>query len=75
MKVDSIPLAALNTGYGHFEIVVLPPEITIAFVVFMDLMNKVFSNELNGSISSHPNDILGYNKVFERQMQYLKPVR
>lgn len=74
MEPESIPLTAFNTRYGHFEFVVLPFGLTNAPAMFMDLMNKVFANELDKFVNAYLDDILVYSKTLEDHLRHLEIV-
>jgi len=48
VKKDDIEKTTFMTRYGHYEFLVIPFEVSIASVLFMDLMNHVFSSYLIG---------------------------
>lgn len=72
MTSDSIPLMAFNTGYGHFEFIVLQFGLKNAPAPFMDLRNKVFLNELNILGNAYLDCILVYCKTSEDHLGHLK---
>lgn len=74
MELESISLSAYNRRYRHIELVVLPFEIPDVPAVFMDLMDKVFSNEPDQFVSARLDNILTYSDAFENHLKRLKTV-
>ncbi|GJV19056.1 putative reverse transcriptase domain-containing protein [Tanacetum coccineum] len=72
IKEEDILITAFRTRYGHFEFQVVPFGLTIAPVVFMDLMNRVCEPYLDKFVIVFIDDILVYSKYEEENGKHLK---
>jgi len=48
VKKEDIVKTAFRTRYSHYEFLVMPFGVTNAPIIFMDLMNRAFSNNFHG---------------------------
>src|SRR6185312_4359634 len=65
---------AFVTRYGHFEFTVMSFGLMNAPAYFMNLMNKVFMDELDKFFVVFIDDILIYSKSVQEQEQHLRVV-
>jgi hypothetical protein len=71
MKLQSI---AFVTRYGQYEFIVMPFGVTNTPAFFMNLMNKVFMEELDNFVVVFIDDILIYSKSREDHEHHLRIV-
>ena len=63
MKGEDIPNTEFQTGYGHFDFLVMSFGLTNALAAFMDLMNRVFRSYLDSFVNVFIDDIFVYSKM------------
>jgi hypothetical protein len=74
VKESDIPKTTFVTRYGQFEFTVMSFGLTNALAYFMNLMNKVFMDELDKFVVVFINDILIYSKSAQEHEQHLRVV-
>jgi hypothetical protein len=76
MKIQEqdIPKTAFTTGYGLYEFVVVFFGLNNAPAYFMNLMNKVFMEELDMFAVVFIDDILVYSETVEEHEEHLRIV-
>jgi len=74
VKKEDIPKITFRTPYGHYEFLVMPFRVNNGPVVFMDLMNRIFSPYLDRFMVLFINDILVYSKNEEEHTEDLRVV-
>jgi hypothetical protein len=76
MKIQSedIPKTAFVTRYGQYEFTVVSFGLTNAPAYFMNMMNKVFMDELDKFMVVFIDDILVYSSTTEEHEKHLRVV-
>ena len=62
VRETDIPKTTFRTRYGHFELTVMPFELTNALLEFMDLMHRVFQPYQDQFFILFVDDILIYSE-------------
>nr|GEU95611.1 hypothetical protein [Tanacetum cinerariifolium] len=71
IREEDILITAFRTRYGQYKVQVMPFGLTIAPVIFMDLMNRVCKLNLDKFVIAFIDDILIYSKNKEEHVQFL----
>jgi len=74
IKTEDIPKTAFVTRYGQYEFTVVCFGLTNAPAYFMNMMNKVFMEELDKFVVVFIDDILVYLATIEEHEQHLRVV-
>ena len=74
IKESDIPKTAFVTRYGQFEFTVMSFGLTNAPAYFINLMNKVFMDELDKFVVVFIDDILIHSKSAQEHEQQLRVV-
>ena len=74
IRESDIPKIAFVTRYGQFEFTVMSFGLTNAPAYFMNLMNKVFMDELDKFVVVFIDNILIYSKSVQVHKQHLRVV-
>ena len=74
VRQEDISNIAFRTRYGQYEFTMMPFGLTNAPAFFMNLMNKVFMEELDRFVVVFIDDILVYSKSAEEHGQHLRIV-
>jgi hypothetical protein len=74
IRTEHIPKIAFVTRYGHYEFTIVSFELTNAPAYFMNMMNRVFMEELDKFVVVFINDILVYSATAEEHEQHMRVV-
>jgi hypothetical protein len=74
IRYEDVPKTAFMTRYGQHEFMVMPFRLTNAPAYFINLMNKVFMEELDKFVIVFIDDILVYSQSAEEHGQHLRIV-
>jgi hypothetical protein len=74
IKFEDIPKTSFLTRYSQYEFTVMSFGLTNAPADFMNLMNRVFMEELDKSVVIFIDDILVYSRSEEEHTQHLRVV-
>jgi len=74
IKTKDIPKTTFVTRYGQYEFTILSFGLTNAPAYFMNMMNKVFMEELGKFVVVFIDDILVYSATTEEHDQHLRVV-
>ena len=74
IRASDIPKTAFVTSYGQFEFTVMSFGLTNAPTYSMNLMNKVFMDELDKFVVVFIDDILIYSKSVQEHEQHLRVI-
>jgi len=72
IRLSDIPKIMFVTCYGQYEFTIMPFGLTNAPAYFMNLMNKVFMEELDKFVVVFINDILVYSRSAEEHDRHLR---
>ena len=74
IKTEDIPKTAFVTRYGQYEFTVVSFGLMNAPAYFMNMMNKVFMEELDKFVVVFIDNILFYSSTTEEHEQHLRVV-
>jgi hypothetical protein len=73
-RPEDIPKTAFVTRYGQYEFTIVSFGLTNAPAYFMNMMSKVFMDELDKFMVVFIDDILVYSSTIEEHEQHLRVV-
>ena len=71
IQLSDIPKTTFVTRYGQYEFTIMPFRLTNALAYFMNLMNKVFMEEVDKFVVVFIDDILIYSRSAKEHEQHL----
>jgi hypothetical protein len=74
IRPKDVAKTAFVTRYGQYEFMVVSFGLTNALAYFMNMMNKVFMEELDKSVMVFIDDILIYSETTKEHEKHLKIV-
>jgi hypothetical protein len=74
IRSEDVPNTTFVTCYGQYEFTVMPFGLTNASTYFMNLMNKVFMEELDKFVIVFIDDILVYSRSAKEHCHHLRIV-
>ena len=74
IRTEDIPKTTFVTRYGQYEFTVMSFGLTNALAYFMNMMNKVFMEELDKFLVIFIDGILVYLATVEEHEQHLRVV-
>ena len=74
IRLSDISKTAFVTCYGQYKFTIIPFGLTNAPAYFMNLMNKVFMEELDKYVVVFIDDILIYSRSVEEHEQHLRVI-
>ena len=74
IRTEDIPKTAFVTRYGQYEFTIVPFGLTNALAYFMNMMNKVFMENLDKFVVVFIDDILVYLATAEEHEHHLRVV-
>ena len=74
IQLNDLPKTVFVTCYGQYEFTVMPFGLTNAPAYFINLMNKVFMEELDKYVVVFIDDILIYSRSVEEHEQHLRVI-
>ena len=74
IRTEDIPKTAFVTRYGQYEFTIVSFGLTNAPAYFMNMMNKVFMEELDKFVVVFIDDILVYSATIEEHEQHMRVV-
>ena len=74
IKEEDITKTDFKTRYGHYEFIVVPFALSNALIVFMCLMNGIFTKYLFKFVIVFLDDIIIYSKSKEEHEHHLRMV-
>ena len=74
IRTEDIPKTTFVTRYGQYEFTVVSFGLTNSPAYFMNMMNKVFMEELDKFVVVFIDDILVYSATIEEHEQHLRVV-